>query len=322
MKTKKIISTIVAVSLMTFPAQTFAETTQASKIDALKNEIETHHNEIEQNVNTLSEEVKANKENLQELKENTAKAHEAIQAKTEAISPSENHSNLNEKIENAKKQLPATDLPRTQPPEINANKLVSEIDGEAISLSDKWLNNENMDTLLKLETLKYQQEISELEYRTKVLKVLNETLSNYLNDSDRLHFNFNDLLSHGFNTDELDQKYQSRLNNLSALKDAGKLTQRDYNGKVFDLLHDHLQEGNRKLTALNNELGKNDISDSLASGFVNNLSAPVKAEPMSIQSNTNTLPESGEAASKPLMAAAVVILITGALILYRSRKKK
>ncbi|UTH10831.1 LPXTG cell wall anchor domain-containing protein [Macrococcoides canis] len=322
MKTKKIISTIVAVSLMTFPAQTFAETTQASKIDALKNEIETHHNEIDQNVNTLSEEVKANKENLQELKENTSKAHEAIQAKTEAISPSENHSNLNEKIDNAKKQLPATDLPRTQQLEINANKIVSEIDGEAISLSDKWLNNENMDTLLKLETLKYQQEISELEYRTKVLKVLNETLSNNLNETDRLHFNFNDLLSHGFNTDELDQKYQSRLNNLSALKDAGKLTQRDYNGKVFDLLHDHLQEGNRKLTALNNELGKNDISDSLASGFVNNLSAPVKAEPMSIKSNTNTLPESGEAASKPLMAAAVVILITGALILYRSRKKK
>lgn len=331
MKSKKVISTIVAASLMTFPAQTFAETTQASKIDALKNEIETHHNEIEQNVNTLSEEVKANKENIQELKENTTKVREVIQAKTEATSPSENHTNLNEKIENAKKQLPATDLPRTQQPEINANKIVSEINpnniapeinGEAISLSDKWLNNENMDTLLKLETLKYQQEISELEYKTKVLKVLNETLSNYLNETDRLHFNFNDLLSHGFNTEELDQKYQSRLNNLSALKDAGKLTQRDYNGKVFDLLHDHLQEGNRKLTALNNELGKNDISDSLVSGFVNNLSAPVKAEPMSIQSNTNTLPESGEAASKPLMAAAVVILITGALILYRSRKKK
>ncbi|PKD99488.1 LPXTG cell wall anchor domain-containing protein [Macrococcoides caseolyticum] len=348
MKNKKFLTMVFATSFFIVPAQAFADTSVTSKIDSIKPQIESSKNEIKDSVKTITEEANIKKEEIQNLRDNaanvrdtiteeantkkeeiqtlrddSAKVRDAISTQLQEVKSSESAANFNEAPKNST-TVPLDDAQKStaEKQHINTNNIAPEIDGKAISLSDKWLNKENIDTLLKLETLKYKQEISELEYKTKVLEILNETLSNYLNQTDRLHFNFDDLLAHDFNTDELTQKYQSRLNDLSALKDAGQFTQHEYNGKVFDLLHDHLQEGNQKLATLNNKLGNNDIKDSLANGFVDNLSAPVKAEPMSMTSSTNTLPESGEAASKPLMAAAVVVLIVGALILYRSRKRK
>ncbi|QYA32183.1 LPXTG cell wall anchor domain-containing protein [Macrococcus psychrotolerans] len=348
MKNKKILTMVFATSFFIVPAQAFANTSETSKIDLIKPQIESSKSEIKENVNTITEEAKIKKEEIQTLRDDAAEVRDKVTEKTkikkeeiqtlrddsakvrdtistqlQEVKSSESAVNFNEVPKNSvTAPLDDTEKSSAEKQHINLNNISPEIDGKAISLSDKWLNRENIDTLLKLETLKYKQEISELEYKTKVLKILNETLSNYLNQTDRLHFNFDDLLAHDFNTDELTQKYQSRLNDLSSLKDAGQFTQHEYNGKVFDLLHDHLQEGNQKLATLNNKIGTNDIKDSLASGFVDNLSAPVKAEPMSMKSSTNTLPESGEAASKPLMVAAIVVLIVGALILYRSRKRK
>ncbi|UBH21629.1 LPXTG cell wall anchor domain-containing protein [Macrococcus armenti] len=66
------------------------------------------------------------------------------------------------------------------------------------------------------------------------------------------------------------------------------------------------------------------MKDNLAEGFISNLSTPVKTESKNVQptsTSTKTLPELGEAQNKPLMIAAVIILIIGGLILMRSRKK-
>ncbi|QTQ07377.1 hypothetical protein J9174_08020 [Macrococcoides canis] len=250
-----------------------------------------------------------NTQSLQTVKTNLETHHENI--KTEVNTVKENIANKKESVEKIEKKV--EQLPQEVTTKIKDNQVENQL-----------IPEQKLNTYIQLQTLKEKQELSELEYKTEVLKIVNKTLSHYLSNHDKNHFDFEALKLQGFDKSVLSSYHKKLLSDLEKLKLDGKISNETYNHKVFDILHEHLQNGNEKLVHVNNKLSEHQVKDNLAEGFISNLSTPVKTESKNVQptsTSTKTLPELGEAQNKPLMITAVIILIIGGFILFRSRKK-
>ncbi|WP_414045308.1 LPXTG cell wall anchor domain-containing protein [Macrococcus equi] len=286
----------------------------------IKEEAATVRNTLEDNHQKIEEHQKALEQRTQELKKDLEQRNNDINININHNVKPDIDEKTRQKLNNIEKKL--DNIIKTKDGFlINSNQL------DNIKLKDTWLNNKDKQLLDSLSTQLQNQAISHLKYEQKIIEMMNNKLQDYLKLNHN-HFNFDDLLKRGFDLSQLSNENNRLIEQLRNLRNHNKLSNKDFNTKILDVLNKDLKEKADKLERINDRLSARNNDLDIGGSFANAFNEDAKTQPVShttpasTNKATSPLPDSGERQNKPLYVAGFIILIIGLLILVRARKNK
>lgn len=286
----------------------------------IKEEAATVRNTLEDNHQKIEEHQKTLEQRTQELKKDLEQRNNDINININHNVKPDIDEKTRQKLNNIEQKL--DNIIKTKDGFlINSNQL------DNIKLKDTWLNNKDKQLLDSLSTQLQNQAISHLKYEQKIIEMMNNKLQDYLKLNHN-HFNFDDLLKRGFDLSQLSNENNRLIEQLRNLRNHNKLSNKDFNTKILDVLNKDLKEKADKLERINDRLSARNNDLDIGGSFANAFNEDTKAQPVShttpasTNKATSPLPDSGERQNKPLYVAGFFILIIGLLILVRARRNK